>query len=112
MRQGSNGSCFFQSSFDIISRLQFDVCCSVKASAGIRHHHVRRVKTVIRGCLSQEVVHKQLHKAELLPAPFFIHAYAHKCAASSSRLPGNASSLTVTSIAKSCHIVQPGHGAV
>ena len=32
-------------------------------------------------CLAQEVVHQQLKKAKLIPRPFFIHAYAHKCVA-------------------------------
>ena len=33
----------------------------------------------------QEVVHEMLRKEGLLPAPFFIHGYAHKCVSTPSQ---------------------------
>ena len=48
--------------------------------------------------LSQEIVHKQLEKAGLLPRPFFIHAYAHKCATFPCLLWGSAIQLTSPSV--------------
>ena len=44
-------------------------------------HPLHADKPMSWDCLAQEVVHQQLKKAKLIPRPFFIHAYAHKCVA-------------------------------